>query len=157
MISYIKVGAIAGIAALSLAAGPALAADNDKVAAAVMAMAHAQWAAEIANKPVSEQIVTLADDYTEFSVGAPIRIDGKSLNARLYEAAATDGSVSVSAEMVNPRVQVYGDAAILTYNFVGMVRDKDGKVTPNNALSTRVYANTGGKWQLVHGHFSVIK
>ncbi len=157
MISFIKSGAIVGVAGLCLAAAPAMAADNDKVAAAVMAMARAQWAAEIANKPVLEQIATLSDDYTEFNPTVPIRIDGKALNARFYEAGSSDGSASLAAEMINPRVQVYGDAAILTYNFVGISRDKDGKVAPNNAVSTRVYANIGGKWQLVHGHFSAVK
>jgi ketosteroid isomerase-like protein len=56
--------------------------------------------------------------------------------------------------MMNPRVQVYGDTAILTYNFVGVARDKDGKVTPSAAKSTRVYAKVGGKWMLVHANFA---
>jgi ketosteroid isomerase-like protein len=56
--------------------------------------------------------------------------------------------------MVNQKVQVYGDTAILTYNFVGVSRDKDGKVTPSNAKSTRVYSKINGKWMLVHANFA---
>jgi hypothetical protein len=37
---------------------------------------------------------------------------------------------------------------------VGVVRDKDGKVSPNTAKSTRVYSKVGGKWMLVHANFA---
>jgi hypothetical protein len=40
--------------------------------------------------------------------------------------------------MLNPKVQVYGNVAILSYNYMGMTKDKDGKTTPNRAKSTRV-------------------
>jgi ketosteroid isomerase-like protein len=55
--------------------------------------------------------------------------------------------------MLNPKVQVYGDVAILSYNYAGMTKDKDGLVKPNKAKSTRVYAKIGGKWMLVHANF----
>lgn len=153
----IKLSALAGFASLAMMATPAMADDNPEIAAAVMAMAQAQWDAEIAGKPVADQIVTIADDYTEFNPGSPIRIDGKALNARYYKAAAMDGSKPIASEMINPKVQVYGDTAILTYNFVGMIQSKDGKILPNNALSTRVYSRINGKWMLVHGHFTAAK
>jgi len=51
-------------------------------------------------------------------------------------------------------VQVYGDTAILTYNFAGLRRAADGKVAPALAKSTRVYVKQGGKWMLVHANFS---
>jgi ketosteroid isomerase-like protein len=155
--NIMKMSLVSGLASLALIASPALAGENPKVAAEVMAMARAQWAAEIAGKPISEQTVSLADDYTEFSPGTPIRIDGKAMNSRLYEAGSTDGSKPLVSDMVNAKVQVYGDTAILTYNFVGMMQTKDGKVESNNAVSTRVYALVNGKWQLVHGHFTAIQ
>jgi ketosteroid isomerase-like protein len=130
--------------------GPAGAGDDPKVAAEVMALARAQWAAETAGKSVSEQSADTAEDYTEF----PVRLEGKALGNRLVEAQSSDGSKTLAADMVNPKVQVYGDTAILTYNFVGIVRDKDGKTSPSLAKSTRVYARTGGKWMLVHANFA---
>ena len=145
------------LAIVALATTPAMAADNPKIADDVMALARAQWAAEIAGKPVAQQIATVADDYTEINPSVPIRLDGKEMNARFYEAGAKDGSKPLVSDMVNPKVQVDGDTAILTYNFVGMVQAKDGTISPNNALSTRVYAKIDGKWQLVHGHFTVVK
>ena len=137
-----------------LFASQAQAGDDPKIAAEIMALARAQWAAEAAGQSAAEQMATAADDYTEFNGDYPSRIDGKALNVRMWEATMTDGSKTLVADMVNPRVQVYGDTAILSYNFVGVVRDKDGKVTPSAAKSTRVYAKIGGKWLLVHANFA---
>ncbi|HET7204407.1 MAG TPA: nuclear transport factor 2 family protein [Steroidobacteraceae bacterium] len=128
--------------------------EDPKVAAEVMALARAQWASEAAGKSVAEQMATVADDYTEFNQDYGARLDGKALNVRLYDAISSDGSRSLAGDMVNPKVQVYGDTAILTYNFVGVTRDKDGKVEPSNAKSTRVYSKIGGKWMLVHANFA---
>lgn len=153
----LKMSALSVFTGLAMMTTPALAADNPKVAAEVMALARAQWDAEIAGKPVADQIISFADDYTEFSAGAPVRIDGKAMNARFYNAVAMDGSKPLASDMVNPKVQVYGDTAILTYNFVGVLQSKDGKIEPNNAVSTRVYSRINGKWMLVHGHFSLVK
>ncbi len=139
-----------------LLAAPAYAGDDPKVAAEVMALARAQWAAEAAGKGMADQMVDTADDYTEFNPDYPVRLDGKALNSRLSEAISSDGSKSLVGDMQNAKVQVYGDTAVLTYNFVGVTRDKDGKVSPNKAKSTRVYSKIGGKWMLVHANFSPV-
>jgi ketosteroid isomerase-like protein len=137
-----------------LFANQVFAGDDPKVAAEIMALARAQWAGEIAGQSAAEQMATAADDYSEFNADYPARIDGKALAVKLSEATMSDGSKSLAADMVNPRVQVYGDTAVLSYNFVGVVRDKDGKVTPSAAKSTRVYSKVGGKWMLVHANFA---
>lgn len=144
------------LAASLLLSGSALAGDDPKVAAEIMALARAQWTAEVAGKSVAEQSASTADDYTEFNVDYPTRIDGKALSDRLVEASGTDGSKSLAGDMVNPKVQVYGDTAILTYNFVGVTKDKDGKTSPSAAKSTRVYAKMNGKWMLVHANFAPV-
>lgn len=144
------------LAASLLVSGSALAGDDPKVAAEIMALARAQWSAETAGKSVAEQSASTADDYTEFNQDYPTRIDGKTLSDRLVEAIGTDGSKSLAGDMVNPKVQVYGDTAILTYNFVGVTKDKDGKTSPSAAKSTRVYAKMNGKWMLVHANFAPV-
>ncbi len=60
------------------------------------------------------------------------------------------------SDMQNGHVQVYGDTAILTYNFAGLRRGADGKVNPSLAKSTRVYAKQGGQWKLVHANFAPV-
>ena len=135
---------------------PVMAGEDPKVAAEVMALARGQWNAEIAGKSVAEQGVAIADDYTEFNPDFPVRLDGKALVDRLYEAQMRSGDKSLASDMQNAKVQVYGDVAILTYNFVGVTQKKDGTTTPNVAKSTRVYAKMGGQWKLVHANFAPV-
>ena len=129
--------------------------NNQQIADEVMNMVKAQWASQAADPTNSAEIdKNTADDYTEFNPSFATRIDGKALSSRLAEASAKDSSRRLAAEMLNPRVQVYGDVAILTYNFAGEVKDKDGEVKPTRAKSTRVYAKINGKWKLVHANFA---
>lgn len=57
-------------------------------------------------------------------------------------------------QMYNPRVQVYGDVAILTYNnnvsvsFAGQPLSYTGKMTS-------VYVKQGNTWRVVHAHESM--
>ena len=52
--------------------------------------------------------------------------------------------------------QVYGDVAILSYNYVASTLTADGEVEPNLAKSTRVYAKIGDAWKLVHANFAPV-
>ena len=60
----------------------------------------------------------------------------------------------IDFQMYNPRVQVYGDAAVLTYNSAVMA-DFGGKVMNYTAKMTSVYVKQGNTWRLAHGHESV--
>ena len=68
----------------------------------------------------------------------------------------TPNDKAMYSDMQNGRVQVYGDTAILTYNFAGLRRAADGKVTPSLAKSTRVYVKANGQWKLVHANFAPV-
>ena len=73
---------------------------------------------------------------------------------RTTEAAAKESGKTIVSEMANPRVQVYnGDMAVLTYNYVGLTQDKDGKTEATRAKSTRVFVKKDNKWALVHANF----
>jgi ketosteroid isomerase-like protein len=125
---------------------------NKQIADEITAITKAQWAAEMKHNAV-EAMKNVADEYTEFNSEYSTRLDGKAINARLEEANAGDLSQVVAAEMANEKVQLYGDVAILSYNYVGINKDKDGKFQPTRAKSTRVFAKLGGKWMLVHANF----
>jgi ketosteroid isomerase-like protein len=125
---------------------------SQQVADEVIAIVKAQWAAE-AQKNMTEAVKNISDDYTEFNPDFSTRIEGKAVAAKLSEAGSKSTDQTLAAEMLNPKVQVYGDVAILSYNYAGMTKDKDGAVNPNKAKSTRVYAKIGGKWMLVHANF----
>jgi ketosteroid isomerase-like protein len=142
------------IATLSAAcwAAPCLAAEDPRVAAEIIALVRQQWDAEIAARPVSEQTIAMADDYTEFGEDYPVLFSGKALMER-YSAAPFD-TKTLYAEMMNPKVQVYGDTAVLTYNYLAHLKGLDGRIKPILSNSTRVYVRQSGRWMLVHSHFS---
>ncbi|MDH4260168.1 MAG: nuclear transport factor 2 family protein [Gammaproteobacteria bacterium] len=123
------------------------------VAAEIISIVKAQWAAGN-QKNLAESQKNIADDYTELNGDAATRVDGRALAARFTEAQDKDPGKTLVSEMLNPKVQVYGDVAILSYNYMGYGQDKDGTVKPNRAKSTRVYAKQGGKWLLVHANFA---
>lgn len=151
----LKVLPTAAIAAALLAIpAQAPAADNPRVAAEIMALTRAQWSAEMAGQPAAQQLASVADDYTEFNPELPTRIDGKSMAMGMAEVPPS--SKTVYADMQNPRVQVYGDTAILTYNYAGLTRGADGKVEPQTAKSSRVYVRQGGRWMMVHANFAPV-
>jgi ketosteroid isomerase-like protein len=141
---------------LSLMIGlPVYAGSDSAVADEVIALAKAQWAAGIA-KDTDKQVSYLADDYTEFNQGYPTRIDGKELNVTFMKAADEGAGKTLVADMANAKVQVYGDVAILSYNYIGSGLTVDGEVEPNLAKSTRVYAKIDGAWKLVHANFAPV-
>ncbi|MBD8526416.1 DUF4440 domain-containing protein [Pseudomarimonas arenosa] len=137
---------------LMMASGGAVASDAEDV----IATAYAQWAAENQNKPSAEAWTTIADDYTEFNPVVPALVKGKAQAAKFYEASRSSGDVGLVSEMINPHVQVYGDVAILSYNYAGITKNAEGKQQPNLAKSTRIYHKRDGKWMLVHANFAAV-
>jgi len=125
---------------------------NASVEKEVIAITYAQWKADM-DKNSSEANKIFADEYAEFNGDYSTRIDGKSLNVKFLEASNKNSDQILAAEMLNPKVQVYGDVAILSYNYAGVTKDKDGKIHNNKAKSTRVYAKINGSWKLVHANF----
>src|SRR5437867_2267209 len=78
---------------------------DQATADAVIAMTKAQWAAGIKDPTnVAEQSKDMSDDYTEFNGDYATRLDGKTMNARLAEAAGKDSGKTIGAEMANPKV-----------------------------------------------------
>lgn len=57
-------------------------------------------------------------------------------------------------QMYNPRVQVYGDVAVLTYNS-SVSGTMMGQPINYTAKMTVVYVKQGNTWRVVHGHESM--
>ena len=57
-------------------------------------------------------------------------------------------------QMYNPRVQVYGDVAVLMYN-EAVTADISGKVMSFTGKVTSVYVKQGNTWRVAHGHESI--
>ena len=130
-------------------------AKHGKAASEVISITKAEWAAEM-SKNASTAVKNFHDDCTMWVSEFPNRLDGKDTIYKFYDAGTTGSGSLVLAEMANEKVQIFGDVAILSYNFMGMSKDKDGKVEPIRAKSTRVFVNEGGKWLLVHANFAPV-
>jgi ketosteroid isomerase-like protein len=57
-------------------------------------------------------------------------------------------------QMLNPRVQVYGDVAILTYN-EEVTAKVDERTIDYSGKVTSIYVRQGSTWRQVHGHEAV--
>ena len=95
-----------------------------------------------------------AEDVTYFDdIGAPSRIDG--LDSMRNYLASLEGKVAPHTyEIAHPKVQVYGDIGILTFQYHPSTIE-GSPLTQWKATS--VYRYSGGKWRLVHANWSIIK
>ncbi len=121
----------------------------------VISITKAEWAAEM-SKNATSAVKNIHKDCTMWVTEFPNRLDGKDTIYKFYDTRSSGAGSLVLAEMANEKVQIFGDVAILSYNFMGLAKDKDGEVEPIRAKSTRVFLNEGGKWLLVHANFAPV-
>ena len=99
----------------------------------------------------------MADEVTYFDPVREKRLDG--LEAMKTMLAPITGKIKVDRfDMIDPKVQHHGDAALLTFNLVSYVKQADGQeraVARWN--SSELYAHVAGQWRIVHSHWSYIK
>ena len=93
-------------------------------------------------------------DVTYFDPLTALRIDGHPAMADYYRPWT--GKIQVTRyDMLNPQVVVDGDMALLTYNLVNYVTDRDGAETTGSRWnSTAVLQRRGGLWKTIHSHWS---
>jgi len=96
-----------------------------------------------------------AEDVTwfDFEPGKQLRIDG--LEAfRNYLMPLGALVPPHTYEMLNPKVQIYGNVGILTFQWSAST--KDGEPLPK-WKSTSVYGKEKEKWRMVHAHWSTVQ
>lgn len=96
----------------------------------------------------------IAEDYTYFDPSVDERVDGREAITVVYEGIR--GQVSFSRfEMIEPRVQVAGDIAVLTFNFKSYGPDSAGsEVERSHWHTTEVFRLHNGNWRLISSHWS---
>lgn len=99
-------------------------------------------------------ITGYASDVTYFDdIGAHHRIDGIAALRGYF--TSLDGKVPPHRyEIVNPKVQMYGDIGVLTMRYEPFA--PDGKPL-QHWKATTVYRRDGGEWRVVHAHWSMVK
>ena len=75
-------------------------------------------------------------------------------NLRVYYAKVfkKEEKPTTAGEMLNARVQVMGDTAVLTFNYV--VRNIDGRAVVRRWNAVEVYNKRDGEWRIVNTHWS---
>lgn len=93
-----------------------------------------------------------ADDVVYFDPFLERRIDGLKALTDYYESLR--GKVSAYRfELINPHVQVVGEAAVLTFNFVSYGGDDNA----NRWNCTEVFRCAAGGWKLIQTHWSLTR
>lgn len=96
----------------------------------------------------------MADDATYFGPQSPyLEVEPKTNFLPKFEQYAEMFKYQ-DFQMYNPRVQVYGDTAILTYNSQIMAT-LGGQSVSYTGKMTSVYVKQGNTWRVVHGHESI--
>lgn len=94
-----------------------------------------------------------APEITYFDPSLEKRLDGREAFEKFL--APLKGTFRVPKyEMIDPKVQVHGEAAVLSYNMIDY--DETG-INTFRMNVTEVYARHDGRWMLVHSHFSITK
>lgn len=95
-----------------------------------------------------------ADDYTYFDPSLNKRLDGRDSIAAVYERIR--GQVSFPRyEIIEPRVQVAGDVAVLTFNFKSFGSDSTGtEILTSHWHTTEVFRRNEAYWELISTHWS---
>ena len=91
-----------------------------------------------------------AEDVVYFDPFLDRRLDGFGALQAHYESIR--GQVHVDRfELVNPHVQVAGEAAVLTFNYLSF---NEGAVS-SRWNCTEVFRRTGSAWKLIQTHWSI--
>jgi ketosteroid isomerase-like protein len=99
----------------------------------------------------------MANEITYFDPTQEKRVDGRQALAKILEPLT--GKIKVARfDMIDPKVQHHGDAALLTFNIVSYVTGPDGKeLAVARWNSSELYGRVDGQWRIVHSHWSYIK
>ncbi len=131
---------------------PGMAARDSEVAATIIAIERAALARS--DKGDGEAFLKIsAPDVVYFDPALAKPIRGLA-ELTAYYHALPDLEHAAASEFLNPQVQVAGDVAVLTFNYV-TTGERSGRVTRWNA--TEVYRRTGGSWRIIHTHWSYTK
>jgi ketosteroid isomerase-like protein len=94
-----------------------------------------------------------ADDIVYFDPYTELRVTGKAAFTAAMEAVK--GRIFAEHfELLNPLVQIRGDAAVLTYNYRSWDGEAPAEVT-SSWNCTEVYVRSEGGWRLLQSHWSL--
>jgi ketosteroid isomerase-like protein len=100
---------------------------------------------------------TYGEEVTYFAPDLEKRLDG--LTALRATLVPIRGKIKVDRyDMIDPKVQIHGDTALLTFNIVNYKKqDDDSETVSSRWNSSELYAKINDQWKIVHSHWSLTK
>ncbi len=128
---------------------------NEDPDAALQIIAMERDALERGAKGDIDAFVNLSDpDVVYFDPSLERRIDGLPALKEYYHRNSKPPEEEIDIELINPKVQLAGDAAVLTFNYRSVGR-RTGRVELWNC--TEVYRRTARGWRIIQTHWSWTK
>lgn len=150
LLLLVALGLVSGLFASTKASTESAAEQQQSIASAIIAREKASvdaWQ----RKDKAFFADFLADDATYFSPMSPyLDVDPKTNFLPKFEQYAEIFKYN-DFQMYNPRVQVYGDTAVLTY-YSSVSGTMAGQPLNYTGKMTTVYIKQGNTWRVVHGH-----
>jgi ketosteroid isomerase-like protein len=120
--------------------------DKENAARTILAMERAALDRWVKGDPdgfleISDPEVVYFDPYQ------PRRVNGIAELRRLYDSLRGQAKI-LHYEIIDPKVTVLGDMAVLTFNFVS--QGSEGLWN-----TTEVYRRNQGQWRIIHTHWSL--
>lgn len=84
----------------------------------------------------------------------PHRQDGLDFHFYMIEHSWAGTSGDYRYDLLEPRVQIYGDTAVVSYTFMLTRPGEDGRLTHRTHNESRVLVKGSEGWQVVHVHKS---
>ncbi|HTP06986.1 MAG TPA: nuclear transport factor 2 family protein [Anaerolineae bacterium] len=110
--------------------------------------------ASIFNGDVQTYEATTSEDLSLYEWWVtPHRQDGFDFH-RFMIAHRWAGSGDTRFDLLEPRLQLYGDTAIVSYTFMLSRAKPEGGVEHRTHNESRVLIKRDGQWQIVHAHKS---
>lgn len=88
---------------------------------------------------------------TAFHASNPYRVDDRKQIHDALKAFFKDSSPT-GLYKLQPKIQIHGDAAVVTYHFVETGEAEQGKLYAYDGKQTDVFVKKNGRWTLIHFH-----
>lgn len=112
------------------------------------------WNDAFARNDVERYFRFVDPDITVLTPASPYRVEGLAQDREEFEFSLASGKTHVNLfQMMHPRVQLCGEAAVVTYFWRGSL-GRGEAATLGNFKETDVFAKRDGEWKLVHVHLS---
>jgi ketosteroid isomerase-like protein len=114
----------------------------------------ARWAA-LKDQQMDAVGINLDDNYSTLQDGQAYRIQGKSTYLSSAKDWASQNKLR-SFQILDPKLEVLGDTALLTYYYASSGTSTDGSFS-HSGKATSVYVRKDGKWLAFHHHNTLNK